>query len=117
MIIQWCITFSICIYLCSFCGLIERKVSAHMQDRLGPMSTGYHGIFQTVADIIKLLQKEDIVATETDKKLFNIAPVLVFSGSVMVFAAIPFSSAFIGSNIDLGMFFILEHPGLLLQEL
>ncbi|MBZ0199454.1 MAG: NADH-quinone oxidoreductase subunit NuoH [Ignavibacteriaceae bacterium] len=95
-----------------FAVLLERKVSAHMQDRLGPMRTGYHGILQTVADIIKLVQKEDIVPTNSDKPLFNIAPVLVFTGSYAAFAAIPFSSAFIGSNIDLGLFFIVAVSGL-----
>ncbi|PJA98567.1 MAG: NADH-quinone oxidoreductase subunit NuoH [Ignavibacteriales bacterium CG_4_9_14_3_um_filter_30_11] len=92
--------------------LLERKVSAHMQDRLGPMRVGYHGILQTIADILKLIQKEDIIADQNDKPLFNIAPVLVFAGSYAVFAAIPFSSSYLGSNIDLGLFFIVGISGL-----
>ena len=94
-----------------FAVLFERKVSAHMQDRLGPMRVGYHGILQTIADILKLIQKEDIIPTLADKPLFNIAPVLVFAGSYVAFAAIPFSSAFIGSNIDLGVIFIIAASG------
>jgi NADH-quinone oxidoreductase subunit H len=90
-----------------FAVLAERKVSAFMQDRIGPNRVGPHGLFQTVADILKLLQKEDIMAAATDKKLFNIAPVLIFIGCYSTFAAIPFSSAYIGSGIDLGLFYIL----------
>lgn len=92
--------------------LLERKVAGHMQDRLGPMRVGYHGILQTVADIIKLIQKEDIIAKENDKLLFNIAPVLVFAGSYAAFAAIPFSGIFIGTNLDLGIFLIIAVTGL-----
>lgn len=90
-----------------FAVLLERKVSAHMQDRLGPMRVGYHGIFQTIADIIKLIQKEDIIAKDNDKFLFNLAPIIVFTGSYAAFAVIPFSSYFIGSNINLGIFYIV----------
>jgi len=86
---------------------LERKVSAHMQDRLGPMRTGWHGWLQTIADMIKMIQKEDTIAAEADKKLFNIAPVLVFTGSFAAYAAIPFSSALIGSEIEVGLFYIV----------
>jgi NADH-quinone oxidoreductase subunit H len=83
-----------------------------MQDRLGPMRVGYHGLLQTIADILKLIQKEDIVAESNDKPLFNLAPVLVFASSYTAFAAIPFTSVFIGSNIDLGIIFIIAITGL-----
>ena len=92
--------------------LAERKVSAHMQDRLGPMRVGYHGILQTIADIIKLIQKEDLVPSATDKRLFNFAPLLVFTGSYAAFAAIPFSGVFIGSQIELGLIYIVAVTGL-----
>ncbi|MCC6550779.1 MAG: NADH-quinone oxidoreductase subunit NuoH [Ignavibacteriaceae bacterium] len=90
----------------------ERKVSAHMQDRLGPMRVGKHGWLQTVADILKLIQKEDIVPKVADRTLFNIAPVLTFMGSYAVFAAIPFAGAYIGSDIDLGLLYIVAVSGL-----
>ncbi|MBN1302343.1 MAG: NADH-quinone oxidoreductase subunit NuoH [Melioribacteraceae bacterium] len=92
--------------------LMERKVAGHMQDRLGPMRVGYHGILQTVADFFKLLQKEDIVADGIDKKFFNFAPYLVFAGSYAVYAALPFSSKYIGADIDLGIFYIIAVSGL-----
>ena len=96
----------------------ERKISAHMQDRLGPMRTGgWHGWSQTVADIAKLIQKEDIVPAAADHKLHFLAPWVVFIGSYAAFAAIPFSSAFIGSNIDLGLFFIIAASSLVVVGL
>src|SRR5204863_102414 len=91
-----------------FAVWLERKVSAHMQDRLGPMRVGgWHGWAQTLADILKLIQKEDIVPTAADKKLHFLAPYVVFIGSYAAFATIPFSSAFVGSNINLGLFYVI----------
>ena len=91
-----------------FAVWLERKVSAHMQDRLGPMRVGgWHGWAQTIADIVKLIQKEDIVPEAADKKLHFLAPFVVFVGSYAAFAAIPFSSAFVGSNINIGLFYVI----------
>jgi len=91
-----------------FAVYLERKISAHMQDRLGPMRTGgWHGWAQTIADILKLIQKEDIVPKAADRKLHYLAPYVVFIGSYAAFAAIPFSTAYIGSNINIGLFYIV----------
>jgi len=87
----------------------ERKISAHMQDRLGPMRTGgWHGWAQTIADILKLIQKEDIIPALADRKLFKLAPYIVFAGSYAAYAAIPFSAAYIGSGINIGLFYLIS---------
>jgi len=87
---------------------VERKSSAHMQDRLGPMITGgWHGWAQSIADTLKLLMKEDIVPSLADRKLFIIAPLVVFASSFTAFAIIPFGDNIVASNLDVGIFFIL----------
>ena len=86
---------------------LERKISAHMQDRLGPMRVGWHGSLQLIADFLKTMQKETPHAKVVDRILYEIAPVLVFTGSYAAFAVIPFSSKMIGSEIELGLFFIM----------
>jgi NADH-quinone oxidoreductase subunit H len=91
---------------------LEMKVAAHMQDRLAYMRTGWHGTLQPFADILKLLQKEDTISSAADKKLFILAPYIVFMGTYAGFAAIPFSSIYIGSNIGLGAFFIVAASSL-----
>ncbi len=85
----------------------ERKISAHFQDRLGPMRTGPHGVLQTLADGIKLLQKEDIVPDVADKKVFFWAPVVVFATAFMAYIVIPFGKGLIARDLNIGIIYIL----------
>ena len=70
--------------------LLERKVIAWVQSRLGPMRVGPHGVLQPIADAIKLLLKEDITPTRADKWVFTAAPILTLVPALIVFAVIPF---------------------------
>ncbi len=84
----------------------ERKIAAHMQDRLGPMRVGgWHGWAQPLADGVKLLLKEDIIPAEADRLLFRVAPVLVFVGGFAAFAVIPFTSSFIAADLNIGILY------------
>lgn len=95
----------------------EMKMAAHIQNRLAYMENGWHGTLQPFADMIKLLQKEDIIPAAADKFFFILAPYLVFVGTYASFAVLPFSSAFIGSNIDLGIFYLVAVSSLVVVGL
>jgi NADH-quinone oxidoreductase subunit H len=83
----------------------ERKVSAFMQDRIGPNRTGKWGLLQTLMDVVKLLQKEFVAPEKADKLLYNAAPFIVFVAAFLGYAVIPFSSMFIGVDLNLGVFY------------
>ena len=85
----------------------ERKISAFIQNRLGPMEVGPKGILQTIADLLKMLQKEDIVPASADKRLFKLAPLVVFAAVFLGFAVLPISNGLSGSEIPSGIFFLL----------
>ena len=85
----------------------EMKIAAHIQDRVAYMRTGWHGVLQNIADMIKLLLKEDIIPDRSDKLFFRLAPYIAFAGSYAMYAVLPFSSLFIGADINLGVFFLV----------
>ena len=84
----------------------ERKVSAFIQDRLGPTETGKFGSLQTIADIMKMLQKELITPAAADKLLFILAPVIIFVAVYMGFAALPWGPGLVPAELNLGLYYI-----------
>src|SRR5258707_3601161 len=70
--------------------LLERKVIAWAQSRLGPMRVGPYGILQPVADAVKLMIKEDITSVRADKWVFTVAPIISMVPALIVYAVIPF---------------------------
>ncbi len=86
----------------------ERKISAFIQDRIGPNETGKWGLLQTIADILKLLQKEDVVPAAADKTLYVLGPIIVFVGAFAAYAVLPFGPAFIGADLNVGIFYAVS---------
>ena len=84
----------------------ERKISAFIQDRLGPMEVGKYGMLQAFADILKMLQKEFIIPKASDKILFILAPIVIFVSVYLGFAALPWAPGIIPSSLNLGLFYI-----------
>ena len=86
--------------------LMERKVAAHIQIRLGPNRVGPGGMFQTVADTLKLIMKEGLVPDMADKFLFNLAPFVVMMVGMLLLAPIAFAKNFQIWDINIGVLYI-----------
>src|SRR4051812_39162440 len=84
----------------SYLVYFERKVAAHMQARMGPNRAGPIGLFQSFADALKLLTKEDTIITGADKPVFWVAPIISFFAALGALAVIPFGPP----GIDPGWF-------------
>ena len=85
----------------------ERKIIGFMQSRMGPMRVGPSGIFQPIADVIKLFTKEVIIPSNANTGLFLTAPIIMLVPSLLVWSVIPLSEYFVISNINAGLLFIL----------
>jgi NADH-quinone oxidoreductase subunit H len=83
-----------------------RWVIARIQSRLGPNRTGPWGVMQTVADALKLFQKEDIIPCGADRWLFTVAPALVFIPAYLVYVVIPFGKNMTPANLNVGAIYI-----------
>jgi NADH-quinone oxidoreductase subunit H len=87
--------------------LMERKVMADMQARLGPMRVGPHGLLQPIADAVKLLLKEDIIPDEADKAIFWVAPLISVTAGMLAMSALAIGPWFQIADLNVGLLFIV----------
>jgi len=87
--------------------LVERKVMADMQVRLGPMRVGPHGLLQPIADAVKLLLKEDIIPESADKMIFWGAPLISVTAAMLALAALPIGPFFLIADLNVGVLYIV----------
>ncbi len=86
---------------------VERKVVARFQDRLGPNRVGPFGIIQPLADIIKLLIKEDITPVGADRVVYNLAPILSLMSVLLLWAIVPLAPVIFGVDLNVGALYII----------
>jgi NADH-quinone oxidoreductase subunit H len=87
--------------------LLERKVIGWIQNRVGPNRVGPWGSLQTVADVLKLLLKEDIIPAKADATLFKLAPLIAFVPAFAVLAVIPFTDTLSFANVGVGLLYYI----------
>ncbi len=85
---------------------LERKALGRLQMRLGPTRTGLFGLLQPVADAVKLILKEDVIPTSSDRAIFWAAPVIVVLSAFMIWVTIPAAEGLVLRNLELGLFYI-----------
>jgi NADH-quinone oxidoreductase subunit H len=86
---------------------LERKLAARFQDRVGPNRVGPFGLVQTVADTVKILLKEDLMPQGADRWVFNVAPVLSVFSVMLIWAVVPFSALWIGTDLDVAVLYLI----------
>ena len=107
-VIQILVVLFIVLTLVAYLVYLERKVSAFMQARLGPMRVGPWGLLQPLADGIKLLLKEDIIPIKADRAVFIIAPIVSVVAALVVPAVVPWGATWATiANVNIGLLFIL----------
>src|SRR5215211_7474324 len=107
-VIQIIVVLFVVLTIIAYLVYLERKVSAFMQARLGPMRVGPWGLLQPAADGLKLLLKEDIIPLKADRTVFAIAPIICVVAALVVLSVIPWGAAWATiANINIGLLFIL----------
>jgi NADH-quinone oxidoreductase subunit H len=121
MLVKIAAVFGVTMLMVAYATWVERKVIGHMQTRLGPMSTGWHGLLQPIADGLKLFFKEDIIPAQASKVAFILAPMMILVPALITVAVVPFGPDLeIGgylipqqiTDLNVGMLYVLAMAGL-----
>ena len=121
MLLKILVVFTVVMLSVAYATWWERKIIGHMQTRLGPMRTGWHGLLQPIADGIKLFFKEDIIPAQSTKVPFLLAPMMILVPALITVAVIPFGPDLkIGNylipqqitDLNIGVLYILAFAGL-----
>jgi NADH-quinone oxidoreductase subunit H len=112
MLLKTTVVFGIVLTHVAYTTYAERKVIGRAQARMGPMEVGPHGLLQPIADFIKIFFKEDIVPANSEKLIFQIAPIIVLVFTMVNLTVIPFDRNFILADLNLGVLLILAFASL-----
>lgn len=110
-LVEWVLIAAVYLAFFALAGLLlvwmERRIAAFFQLRLGPNRVGPSGLFQTIADALKLVTKELTGTSKADKFLYNLAPYFVIVAALVSLSVLPFSAEFQAFDINIGVFFIM----------
>jgi len=121
MLLKLVAVLGVTILMVAYATWLERKVISHMQTRLGPMRTGWHGLLQPIADGVKLFFKEDIIPSQASKVPFLLAPMMILIPALITVAVIPFGPDVLVkgftvplqiTDLNVGVLYILAFAGL-----
>ncbi|MEN8187073.1 MAG: NADH-quinone oxidoreductase subunit NuoH [Bacteroidota bacterium] len=110
-VVEWVLIAAVYLAFFALAGLLlvwmERRIAAFFQLRLGPNRVGPSGLFQTIADALKLVTKELVGTDRADKFLYNLAPYFVIVAALVSLSVLPFSAEFQAFDINVGVFFVM----------
>lgn len=111
-IFKTAVYFGILMLHVAYATYAERKVIGHIQLRLGPMVVGPHGLLQPIADVIKLIFKEDIIPIKVDRIVFRTAPLISLTAALSTFAVIPVDKNWVIADINVGLLYVIGIAGI-----
>jgi len=102
------VLLNVLVLIVTYLTWVERKFAARLQSRIGPYRVGRpHGWLQPIADAVKLLIKEDVVPTNADRGVYNLAPIIFLLPAFLIFATIPFAPGLGLADLNIGLLYFL----------